>query len=160
MRHPLDSCQLIPMNCRCRNSRSVPFCRNAFDLAAMEGNRRVVKHRSRPTIRLVNRQWCNANSHISHHKNCLSLTEYRNERTDRQTDRSSDRHVCYDGGSGIQNKTSSMAMLWKKMLLNLCLMTKTSPNWQRCVQTVSLRILIMWHIWIDRWTNRQMERQD
>ena len=35
----------------------------------------------------------------------------------------------------------------------------TSPTGQRCVRTVSLGVLIMWHIWRNRWTDRQTDRQ-
>ena len=42
--------------------------------------------------------------------------------------------------------------------LEVGLRDPTSPTGQRCVQAVSLCVLIMWHIWGDRWTNRRVKR--
>jgi len=47
----------------------------------------------------------------------------------------------------------------KISLFQLYVHNSTSPTGQRCYRTITLRVLNMWRIRRDRWTNKQMQQQ-
>ena len=71
---------------------------------------------------------------------------------------------CNDSNNDNDNDSdpsvNQLIQLPIRVCVNLCdwLCPFNIPTGQRCFRAVSLRVLIMWHIWRDRWTNRRVKR--